>query len=114
MNDRSAADDPVVDAMVEAIVDEVDPQMVVLFGSRLRGQKSSDSDVDLLVVEDQSFGEGRSRRAEAARLHRRLAGSGVPKDILVVTGTDVEKWRGSVNHVIVRALREGRVVDGRR
>jgi len=110
MESQSAAGDPVIEAMVLAIVDEVDPQMVVLFGSRGRGQGKSGSDVDLLVVEDKPFGEGRSRRSEASKLYRRLAGAGVPKDIVVVSRVDVERWRGSVNHVIARALREGTVL----
>lgn len=99
-----------VEALVQGIVSEVSPRMVVLFGSRARGEGRPDSDVDLLVVEDAPFGPARSRRREAARLYRRLAGSGVAKEILVVSRDEVERWRDSVNHVIARALREGKVM----
>ncbi len=52
--------DEVLDAMVRAIVDAVDPEQVWLFGSRARGQAGPESDVDLLVVEREPFVAGRS------------------------------------------------------
>jgi predicted nucleotidyltransferase len=49
--------DTLIDRMVRAIVDEVHPEQVILFGSRGRGDESQDSDVDLLVVEAEPFGK---------------------------------------------------------
>ena len=34
----------------------------------------------------------------------------VSKDILVYSRAEVEYWRDSLNHVVARALREGRVL----
>lgn len=42
------------------------------------------------------------------RLWRALKGFRVPKDILVFSAEEVEQWKGSLNHVIGRALREGK------
>lgn len=47
---------------------------------------------------------------EMARLYRALGGFPIPTDILVYSSADVEYWRDSRNHVLARALREGRVV----
>ena len=102
--------DELLDQMVQAIVEEVDPEQVILFGSRARGDAREDSDVDLVVVEAEPFGQDRSRYQEAVRLYKVLAGSGVSKDILVYSRDDVEYWRDSLNHVLARALREGRVL----
>lgn len=102
--------DALLDRMVKAIVDEVAPEQVILFGSRARGGAAADSDVDLVVVEAAPFGPGRDRRAEAARLWRALADFGVSKDILVYSSDEVEYWRDSLNHVLARALREGVVL----
>ncbi len=102
--------DKLLDQMVQAIVAEVDPEQVILFGSRARGDARKDSDVDLVVVEAEPFGKTRSRHQEAVRLYKVLAGSGVPKDILVYSRDDVEYWRDSLNHVLARALREGKVL----
>ena len=104
------ADATPLDRMVRAIVDEVDPEQVILFGSRARGDATAESDFDLIVVEAQPFGAGRSRYAEEARLYRALAGCGVCKDILVYSRDEVDYWRDSLNHVLARALREGRVL----
>ena len=110
----SPASPPVTDAliaaMVSVLVEEADPERVILFGSRGRGDARDDSDVDLIVVEAEPFGPGRSRVKEMARLYRALGGFSVPTDILVYSAADVEYWRDSRNHVLARALREGRVV----
>ena len=103
-------DDALLRRMVETIVDETDPEQVILFGSRARGDAEADSDVDLIVVASDPFGDGRDRRMEAARLWRALAGFGVPKDILVFSRDEADYWRDSLNHVLARALREGEVL----
>lgn len=106
----SKVTDSLLSDMVQAIVAEVDPDQVILFGSRARGDAREDSDVDLVVVESAPFGKGRSRRQEAVRLWRALSGLGVAKDILVYSRDEVEYWRNSLNHILARALREGRVL----
>ena len=103
-------DDALLERMTAAIVEAADPERVILFGSHARGDAGADSDVDLVIVEAEPFGPGRDRRAEAARLWRALAGFRVPKDILVYSVDEVEYWRGSLNNVLARALREGRVL----
>ena len=49
----------ILERMVEAIVREVDPEEIWLFGSRARGQAREHSDVDLLVIEREPFAEGK-------------------------------------------------------
>ena len=102
--------DELLDRMVRAIVEEVDPEQVILFGSRARGDAREASDVDLVVVESQPFGKTRSRRLEAVRLWRALSSFVVPKDILVYSREEVALWRDSLNHVLARVLREGKVL----
>ena len=102
--------DALLERMVQAIVDEVDPEQVILFGSRGRGEEHESSDVDLIVVEAEPFGPGRSRHKELVRLYHAVAGFHVPADILVFSHEDVAYWRDSLNHVLARALREGRVL----
>ena len=102
--------DEILRDMVKVIVDEVAPEQVILFGSHARGDASADSDVDFVVIESSPFGAGRDRRLEAARLWRALADFDVPKDILLYSGDEVEYWRDSINHVLARALREGKIL----
>ena len=100
----------VLEQMVKVIVDETDADQVILFGSRAQGTAREDSDVDLIIVEPDAFGEGRSRRREAARLWRALRRFDVSKDLLLYSRDEVERWRDSLNHVLARALREGKVL----
>lgn len=102
-----------IDRMVQAIVDQVDPEQVILFGSRGRGDHRNDSDVDLIVVEAEPFGPERSRHREMVRLYHALARFPVAADVLVYSHEDVDYWRDSLNHVLARALREGQVLYGR-
>lgn len=107
---KPVALDQLLPKMVETIVTEVDPEQVILFGSHARGDASEDSDIDLIVVETEPFDKNRDRGAEAVRLWRALTGFAVSKDILVYSRDEVEYWRDSLNHVLARALREGRVL----
>ena len=102
-------DDTLLARMVQVIVDEVDPEQVILFGAR--GDADADSDVDLIVIESTPLGGGRwDRGVEETRLWRVLAKFQVPKDILVYSRDEVDYWHDSLNHVLARALREGRVL----
>lgn len=107
-------DDALLQRMTAALVEAADPEQVILFGSRARGEAGPDSDVDLIVVEAEPFGPERDRFAEALRLWRTLDGFRVAVDVLVYSCDEVEYWRDSLNHVLARALREGRVLYERR
>lgn len=96
--------------MTQIIVREIHPAQIILFGSRARGDADPDSDVDLLIVHDEEFGPDQPRHELLRRLRARLSGFGVAKDLLLYSRAYVEEWRGSLNHVVGRALREGRVL----
>ena len=74
------------------------------------GRANSNSDVDLLIVEDRPFGPGRSRRAELTRLWMALADVPIAKDLLLYSEEEYQHWATSLNHVIAQAAREGTVV----
>lgn len=92
--------------MARHLVDAVDPDKIILFGSRARGDARADSDVDLLVIK----ASDQPRHVRVLPLYRTLRGMGIPKDILWVTPEEVEAYRDVVNHVIARCMREGRVL----
>ena len=102
--------DQLLQDISDKIVAAVHPKMIILFGSYARGTAGPDSDLDFIVVEDGPFGPERSRRAEMVKLWRLLRDIRVPKDFLVFTPEEIEKWRDSPNHVVAHALREGRVM----
>lgn len=99
-----------IDRMTQRIVCEVDPEKVILFGSWARGEAQEQSDVDFLVVEREPFGPNRSRRDEAVRIWRCLYEFRVPKDVLVYSIEEIDRWKDSSYHVVGRALKEGKVL----
>ena len=96
--------------IVDTIVNEVDPIRIVLFGSQARGDANDTSDVDLLIVVEAPFQNGRKRVDMMTHLWRVLSDIRGPKDLLVYSLEEIEKWREAPNHVIARALREGEVL----
>jgi len=104
---------PLLEDIVQRLVAVASPERIILFGSHARGDVTSHSDVDLLVIEMEPFGKSRSRFREMARLGRALDKIPVPTDILVFDREEVESLRHSLNHVVARALREGKVLYAR-
>ncbi|MEO5333972.1 MAG: nucleotidyltransferase domain-containing protein [Magnetococcus sp. YQC-5] len=101
---------PLIETMVNRIVDEVHPDRIILFGSHARGDARPDSDIDLLVVSDETYSLENSRRAALGRLYQSLARLPLPSDILLFSRVEVEYWMTSLNHVIGRAMREGKIL----
>jgi len=95
---------------VRCLVDAVDPDRIILFGSRARGDSGPDSDLDLLIVKA-SDAPPHIRDVQA---YRALSGLGASKDVLWYTPEEVEDWAGVCNHVVARALREGKVIYEKR
>ena len=71
--------DEVLADMVQAIVREVDPERVYLFGSRARGEARQDSDVDLLIVVSEPFCPEHSRFQEINRVRGHSRHFGFPR-----------------------------------
>lgn len=91
---------------VDRIATRFDPEKIILFGSRARGQGGLDSDADLLVV----MAVNGSKRQQAVRIDLALEGILIPIDLVVVTPEDVEKYRETMGTIICEAVREGKVL----
>jgi len=103
---ETVVDEKILAEIVRRLVEAVDPDRIILFGSRARGEARPDSDVDLLIVKDSD--QPVHRRAIPA--YRALMGLGVPKDIIWRTPAEVEDWSSVPNYVSTRALAEGRIL----
>jgi len=100
-----------VRAAVERIVAAGQPRAVILFGSYARGQARPGSDLDVLVVVDDSVA---NCRTESVRLRRALRGISMPVDIVVVRRADLERLRGTPGLLYEYALSEGKLAYERR
>ena len=92
--------------MIRRILAVGEPQKIVLFGSRARGDARADSDYDLLLVEPSML----PRHKRAARYRRALTGLAGAKDILVWTPEEVAQWRDVPNAFVTAAVQEGVVL----
>jgi uncharacterized protein len=79
-----------LEEMTRRLVAEFQPERIILFVSYAWGAPIEDSDVDLLVIVSVSDVPPTER---AVRAYRCLRGLKVPKDILVKTHAEVERYR---------------------
>jgi predicted nucleotidyltransferase len=92
-----------INQLVDGIVETVDPLKVILFGSAARGDMTSDSDVDVLVV----MPNGVHRRKTAQLLYQKITGLGIPFDVLVATPDDLERHKNNIGLIYQTVLEEG-------
>ena len=95
--------------IVRRLVEEFHPERIILFGSHAWGTPSPDSDVDLLVVVAASQLPPAQR---AVRAHRALRGLGIPKDVLVRTRDEIERYRLVPASLEAEILERGRPLYG--
>ena len=92
--------------LTELLVQAAKPKLVILFGSRARGDCSEDSDLDVMVVEENVA----NRFDEMVRLNRLVRSLDVPVDLLVVSAEKFHYWRETPGNVYFEAATEGRVL----
>lgn len=101
---RNTPDPAVLDDIIRRVVKVAQPEKIVLFGSAARRAMTPNSDVDLLVIKD-----GRDPEL-SARIYEGLQGVRIAVDVIVVSPSDVDRYRDSHALVIKPALEHGRVV----
>jgi uncharacterized protein len=92
--------------IVRRIVAVADPDRIIVFGSRARGDHRPDSDLDILVIKESA--EPRYKRARG--LYGALASLPLEVDILVYTLQEVREWSEVSQALVTTAAREGLVV----
>ena len=92
--------------IVRRLVEAIDPDRIILFGSRARGDARAESDFDLLAVKTT-----RERALRLAQLaHRAMYEIPATVDILVETPERLERLKDAPGLAFRDALREGRLV----
>ena len=83
---------------------EYQPEKVILFGSAVRGESSSDSDIDLAIIK--STNQPFYQRNRDVRI---LLRSKIPLDVFVFTPEEFEKTK-KTNPFVAEIERTGRVI----
>ncbi len=95
-----------IEVLVRRIVEAVQPDRVILFGSAVRGDLGPNSDVDVLVVQPEPC----RHLAVAQRIHSNLGDFPFAVDVVVNTAAELERYKDSPATVVFPALHEGKVI----
>ena len=100
-------------AVAQAVFEAIQPDLVILFGSRARGDYRPDSDIDLLILSsepDRKFHDKASCAAFSTM--RTLFDPEVNVEFLTMTSQRFHTARVAPNHVAGQACRDGVTMDG--
>jgi predicted nucleotidyltransferase len=93
--------------VVEKIAHSIQPQQIILFGSRASGENDETSDLDLLIVQD----TGKSNREIRRRIERLLWGRRFGVDLVVRTPEEFQRNVADGNPFYTHhILREGQIL----
>ena len=96
-----------VQQVIEKIVALAKPRKLILFGSFVQEKTHRHSDLDILIVTDDSID---SPRKESVRIRRALKGIHMPMDILVVPENKLEELIRTPGLIYREAVTKGKVV----
>ena len=103
--------DEFIGEVVDHLVEAANPDMVILFGSRARGDHRPWSDIDLLIVHPDSTDEVNERYQMVTSLRSGLPDRvGCELNLHICSPSRLEWARGAKNHLLGRAQREGTVL----
>ena len=97
-------DSQALDKLVERILQVVRPVRIILFGSAARGDMTSDSDIDVLIVVQ----DGVPRRKTAQDIYRNMIGFGLAVDVVVAAETDIKEYGDNFGMVYILRCARGR------
>lgn len=108
-NVKMTIDNSQIERISREIVREINPEKVILFGSYARGMQTSDSDIDLIIVNKTDLPKHKRSLAIRRLFYRKL----IPMDIKVYTPEEFESERVNKFSFLNSALKESRVLYDR-
>jgi predicted nucleotidyltransferase len=87
----------------------IDTFEIYLFGSRARGDFSSHSDYDIMIVLDKRLAMKKKIKL-FTKLRRELAKKKYNVDIVIKSADEVNYYKNKIGHIVRSALREGLVI----
>lgn len=92
--------------LTHRIVNAAHPLRIILFGSAARGERRSDSDIDILVV----MPDGTHCLNTTRYLYRQICGLGFPVDIMVTTPSILNRHKNNIGLIYRTVLAEGKEI----
>lgn len=100
----------IIEKIKDRVIEGINPEMIVLFGSCAKGTLTKESDIDLMVVKDSKL-----RRDERdTEIRKFLKDIVFPMDIFVYTRSEVDQYRKLPSSFISKILGTGKVLYERK
>ncbi len=97
---------PPIDHVVRTIVQKLQPNRIILFGSFARGDEGPDSDLDLMVEMESDL----PLPERAMRIDDLFTDRGWALDVWVYTPEEVRRWRDAIGSLVSIIESEGQVL----
>lgn len=101
--------DPQLDALVSAIVERVQPELILLFGSRVRGDAHEDSDYDIMLV----LRDGADAERDRDAAYDATDAIDISADVLACTVAEYQHRQNDPGFLEWLVSREGRLLYSR-
>ncbi len=98
--------DKILEKVIPIIINEIEPDKVLLFGSRAYGKPSKESDYDIMIIKDFV---GNHRRF-LKTLYVKLFGIGAPIDLLLVSKKKIDSNLDNSYYFYKEAFEKGIVL----
>lgn len=95
-----------INEVVRKIVENCNPQKIILFGSHANGTANENSDLDLIVVKDTDL----PHHKRGTEVRKYLFGMKIPIDLLVFTGDEINEQSNDKYSFLYKALRINNVL----
>lgn len=99
--------DELLQQMTQRLVEQFQPEQIILFGSHAWGTPTPDSDIDLMVIVTHS---DLSDYERAVLAHRCLSGLKVAKDVIVQTRAEFDFFRSVRASLEYKIAAQGKVL----
>lgn len=99
-------DKNIIKQVVESLVNAAHPLKIILFGSCARNEMTEDSDMDLIIVEQEVNNKGK----EMVRLRNAIGNIGVGVDVLVYSQKEIDEWGHLPGTALYAGLKEGKTI----
>ena len=103
---RMGVDETVIEEIVRRVTSVVRAERIILFGSAASGQMTRDSDIDLLIIEQNVADPW----GERLRIREALRGIEYPFDIMLMTRQRFEETKGVIGGIAYPANKQGMVI----
>lgn len=95
-----------INEIIKRLVENFEPQKIILFGSYAKGEPTEESDLDLLIIKD----NGLPSYLQNRKARKLLSDLKIPVDVIVKTSKEFETYKDIIGTIIYPANKFGKVI----